>query len=108
MRDKSMSEATPTSGAHGVPERDEIAARHKWNLADIYADWDEWEQAIETCRALMGAFVEMKGTIGEGPERMLEAYQLNDQIGMMAYKIFRYPQLSYDTDQRSNELLGRI
>src|SRR5690554_46333 len=103
-----MKEATPTAAAHAVRERDEIAARHKWNLGDIFASWEEWEQEITRCRALMDAFVALKGTIGQGPERMLEAYQLNDQIGMMAYKIFRFPQLSYDTDQRNNELLARI
>ncbi|AWV88877.1 oligoendopeptidase F [Bradymonas sediminis] len=103
-----MSEATQKSTANAVPERADIAERHKWNLGDIYPNWEAWDEDITRCRALMDKFVAMKGTLGDGAERMLEAYQLNDQIGMMAYKIFRYPQLSYDTDQRNNELLARI
>lgn len=103
-----MSEATKKPAANAVPERDEIAARHKWNLSDIYADWDTWEQEIARCRELMDTFVAMKGTLGQGPERMLEAYQLNDKIGMIAAKLYSFPSLSYHTDQRNNELLARI
>jgi oligoendopeptidase F len=103
-----MSESAQNSEATAVPERSELDERYKWNLSDIYADWEQWDEETAQCRELMDQFVAMKGSLGQGPAQLLEAYRLNDRIGMMAYKLFRYPQLSYDTDQRNNELLARI
>lgn len=103
-----MTESIKDSHAAAVPERDEIDARYKWNLSDIYPDWQAWEKDMQRCRALMDEFVALQGTLSEGGEALLAAYKLNDQIGMLAYKLFRYPQLSYDTDQRDNALLARM
>ncbi len=103
-----MSQAAQDAQPKAVPERADIDDRYKWDLSDIYESWESWEADVERCRELMDQFVEMKGTLAEGAERVLEAYQLNDRVEMLAYKLFRFPQLSYDTDQRNNELLARI
>ncbi len=94
--------------AQSIPERSEIDDRYKWDLSDIYDSWEQWEQDFERCQELMDELVAKKGTLSGGPEQVLAAYGLNDKVGRIAYKLFRFPMLSYDTDQRNNELLGRI
>ncbi|QDG53569.1 oligoendopeptidase F [Persicimonas caeni] len=103
-----MTQTAQPTPATSVPERDDIDDRYKWNLSDIYDSWEEWDADVERCRELMDDFVEMRGTLSEGPEQVLSAYQLNDKVGMLAYKLYRFPMLSYDTDQRNNELLAKI
>lgn len=89
-------------------DRSEIDDKYKWNLNDIYPDWDAWKKDLELIREDMDAFVELKGTMSQGPRQVLAAFELSDRIGMMAYKLFRFPQLTFDIDQRDNEIQGRL
>src|SRR5690554_2354542 len=89
-------------------DRNEIDSRYKWDLNDIYPDWESWEQELVAVRALMDDFVALKGLMSEGPERILEAYELSDRVGMMAYKLYRYPQLMFDVDQRDNAIQAKL
>lgn len=89
-------------------DREQIDARFKWNLNDIYTGWEGWESDMKEVRTHMDRFVELRGKLAEGAEQILEAYRLQDTIGMMAYKLYRYPQLSFDLDQRDNEVQARL
>jgi oligoendopeptidase F len=103
-----MTQAVADTETTDLPRRDDIDEAYKWDLSDIYPDWEAWEDDFSRTRELMDELVEMKGTLSEGPQHLLEAYQLNDDIGRLSYKLYRYPQLSYDTDQRNNELQAKL
>jgi oligoendopeptidase F len=45
--------------------------------------------------------------LAQGPERLLAAYRLNDDLGQLAYKVYFYPSLKYDEDQRDNQVNAR-
>jgi oligoendopeptidase F len=87
--------------------RDEIAVEHKWDLKDIYPDWDVWNEARAELERRIGEFAALKGTLAKGPDRVLAAYTLTDQLGQLAYKVFFYPSLKYDEDQRDNQVNAR-
>ena len=89
-------------------DRDEIDDAYKWDVDDIYEDWNEWEADIEAVRETMDEFVALEGTLSEGPDRLLETYRLSDEIGMTSYKLYRYPQLKFDVDQRNNDVQARL
>ncbi|MGM0558470.1 MAG: oligoendopeptidase F [Myxococcota bacterium] len=103
-----MTQAAVDTESNDIPTRDDIEEAYKWDLSDIYPDWDAWEEDVERTRGLMDELVELKGTLSDGPQELLKAYELNDDIGRLAYKLYRYPQLSYDTDQRNNELQAKL
>lgn len=103
-----MNKPVSDNDAPDLPTRDDIEEAYKWDLSDIYSDWDAWEADFERTRELMDELVEMKGALTEGPRQLLKAYQLNDDIGRLSYKLYRFPQLSYDTDQRNNELQAKL
>jgi oligoendopeptidase F len=88
--------------------RDEIPAKYTWDVQDIYASWEEWENAYAEFQEKAEQFVAMQGTLSDGADRLLAAYTLNDEIGMMSYKLYRYPQLMFDLDQRNNEVQARL
>jgi oligoendopeptidase F len=96
----------PTATAR-TRNRAEIDDAHKWNLDDIYGDWAVWEQARAELERRIGEYAELKGTLARGPDRLLAAYRLNDALGQLAYKVYFYPSLKYDEDQRDNRVNAR-
>ena len=55
----------------------------------------------------IGEYAALKGTLAPGPDRLLAAYRLNDELGQLAYKVYFYPSLRYDEDQRDNQVNAR-
>ena len=84
-----------------------LAERHKWNLDDIYPDWAAWEVGRATLDRRIGEYAALKGTLASGPDRLLAAYRLNDELGQLAYTVYFYPSLRYDEDQRDNQVNAR-
>ena len=84
--------------------RDEIPDRFKWNLADIYPDWHAWEAAYTQLEAGIDRYAALKGTLAGGPQRLLEAFRLSEELDQLAYRVWYYPSLQYDQDQRDNTI----
>jgi oligoendopeptidase F len=87
--------------------REEIGDAHKWRLDDIYPDWTAWESAYAELERRIGEYAQLKGTLSNGPEQLLAAYKLNDELGQLAYKVYFFPSLKYDEDQRDNQVNAR-
>ena len=88
--------------------REEIGDKYKWDLSDIYPSWEAWEQGLQELEAKMDEFAALKGTLKDGPQQLLHALQLYDELDMLAYKVYRYPQLAYDLDTRQNENAAKM
>ena len=87
--------------------RAEVEDAHKWNLADIYPDWETWDRARAELERRIEEYAALKGTLGQGPDRLLAAYRLNDELGQLAYTAYFFPSLKYDEDQRDNAVNAR-
>lgn len=88
--------------------RSEIPDQFKWNLNDIYPSWDAWQADMTRLEKMMDEYAALKGTISQGPQQLLKAMKLNDDLSMILYKVYRYPQLMYDTDTRANEVAAKM
>ena len=93
-----------TAAAPRSRNRAEIDDAYKWNLTDIYADWETWERDRARLEAQIADYANLKGTLSHGPDRLLAAFQLNDRLGQLAHKVFYFPLLKYDEDQRDNAI----
>ncbi len=82
--------------------RDDIADRYKWNLTDIFATWEEWEAGYTRLEAGIDRYAALQGTLAEGPGRLLDAFRLSETLGQLAYRVWYFPSLRYDEDQRDN------
>jgi len=82
--------------------REDIPDRFKWNLNDIFASWETWEAAYKQLEAGIERYATLKGTIAQGPARLLEAFRLSEELGQLAYRVWYFPSLQYDQDQRDN------
>ncbi len=93
--------------AGGVPTRETIPDRYKWDLSAICRDWDDWQQSLETLDAAIAAFPAYQGTLAEGAARLLEAYRAMDAMGALSYRVWYFASLHYDQDQRDNVVNAR-
>ena len=82
--------------------REDIPDRFKWNLDDIFHDWAAWEDAYGRLERGIDRYAALKGTLAEGPEKLLEAFTLSEELGQLAYRVWYFPSLQYDQDQRDN------
>jgi len=89
-------------------ERNEIPDRYKWKLEDIYENWDAWETDLLRAETLMKRYESLRGSLAEGPGKILEACRLSDELGILAQKVYRYPGLKETEDTRDNEIRARL
>jgi oligoendopeptidase F len=87
--------------------REELPASVKWNLDDIFPGWEAWEEAYGTLDRRIDEYATLKGSLATGPEALLRAFQLGDELGQLAYRVYYYPSLRYDEDQRDNAVNAR-
>ena len=88
--------------------RAEIPDRYKWDFSPIYPNWEAWEAGMKDMEAKTDVFAAMKGTLAKGPAEVLKAYQAFDEIGMLQYRIYRYPQLQRDIDTKNQDVSGKF
>ena len=88
--------------------RAEIPTQYKWDFAAIYPGWEAWNAAMREMETKMDAFAALKGSLASGPAAVLKAYRGYDEIGMLQYKVYRYPQLQRDIDTRNQDIGGKF
>ncbi len=100
---EAQTQAKPTTR-----NRSEIPAEFRWDFSPIYPSWDAWEAGMKEMDARTDAFARLKGTLKNGPEAVLKAYQAYDEVGKLQYRVYRYPQLQRDVDTREQAVAGRF
>jgi oligoendopeptidase F len=87
--------------------RAEISERFKWNVRDIFPSWDAWESAYKQLDAGVERYATLKGTLSQGAEALQTAFSLSEELGQLAYRVWYFPSLQYDEDQRDNTINAR-
>lgn len=88
--------------------RDSIPDKYKWDLSQIYPDYEAWEVDLNRMQQLMDDYAALKGTLADGPEAVLKAQTMGDELGMLSYKVYRYPGLMSAYDTRDNEVSAKL
>ena len=88
--------------------RDEIPAEYKWNFNDIFHNWTEWDAALKQTGTKMDEIAALKGTLKQGPQQLLKAMKLQDEMGIMAYKVYQYPALMKNVDNSNAEIGAKL
>jgi len=85
-------------------EREQIEERYRWRREDIFDDWDAWQQSYQSLEQLIGRYAALKGTLATGPQALLTALKLADELGQLAYRVWYFAGLAHDENQRDNEV----
>ncbi len=87
--------------------REEIPDRFKWNLMDIFPGWEAWEAAYKEIDGNIDRYAALKGTLAQGPDTLLDAFRLSERLEQLAYRVWYFPSLQYDQDQRDNAVSAK-
>lgn len=88
--------------------RDSIPSQYKWNPGDIYKNWDEWEKALNSFEKQIDELVKLKSTIKNGPQSLLKVSELQDELGILSGKIFRYASLNNDVNTKDQTAAANL
>lgn len=100
--------AIATAAMPTTKKRDEIDAKYRWNFSDIYPSWDAWEKDKAVMEQKMNEYAALKGTLAGGPQNIFKAYKINDEMNIISYKVYRYPQLQRDVNTRDNDVAAKL
>ena len=90
-----------------IRDRSEIEEHHKWDLSSMYPDWSGWERDLSDLSRQTEQYASLQGTLAGGPDKLLHALKLADDVGARSYKVWYYASLTYDQDQRDNTVNAR-
>jgi oligoendopeptidase F len=86
--------------------RDQIAAKYKWNLTDIYTTEEKWEEDFKWVESKIPKFKEYMGSLGESAENLLSCLKFEDSVTQKLERLFLYAMLSKDVDLSSSKYQG--
>lgn len=90
-----------------TPERTDVDPAYTWDLSAIFASWEAWDAAIADLERRIEAFSGFAGTLGSSGARLAEALEAHDAIGQLSYRVWYFPSLTHDQDQRDNASAAR-
>jgi oligoendopeptidase F len=90
-----------------VPTRDAIDPKYTWDLNSIFPNWEAWEAGFTALDQGIEAYKKYEGTLAQGAGQLLRALTDRDVLGQLSYKVWYYPSLQYDEDQRNNSINAR-
>ena len=83
-------------------KREEISQEYKWNLSDIYENYENWNKDFDKIKEIKVELVKYKGTFGE-EGKLLQFLQKKEELEKILYKLYRYPQLARDLNSLDDE-----
>jgi oligoendopeptidase F len=90
-----------------VPSRESLDQKYTWDLSSIFSSWEGWEAAFAELDRGIEAYKKYEGTLSRGAQQLLLALQDRDALAQLSYKVWYYPSLQYDEDQRNNTINAR-
>ncbi len=96
----------PENGTPPGGDRNSIADRFKWDLADLYPDDDAWRAARDRLTARLPALERYRNALGTAARTLLECLETADDIGKEYMRLVAYAGMSSDQDTRNSTYLG--
>ena len=91
-------------------ERKDIPKEYKWNLGDIYENYERWNEDLAKMEKIQEELVKFKGKF-DSEDKLLEFLKKQEESEKIAYKLYRYPQLARDldsSDKKATENMQKI
>jgi len=84
-------------------QRTDVNDKYKWNLDDIYANWQLWEADVTKAKELMDKIESYKGQIKNDSQKFVEFITLEEELGRIIEKIYVYPYMLKDLNSKDED-----
>ena len=89
-----------------LKSREEIDARFKWNLANLYADDAAWEAEIARVQGMLPETRSFQGHLAEGPEMVARWLEHMQELILLMGKIHVYASCAHAVDTTDQHAAG--
>ncbi len=80
--------------------REEIPREDKWNLEDIFASDQEWEDRFKETEKLIGLAEKYKGKLAESAGLFIEGMEWADRLGLHLEDLYTYAKMRRDENNK--------
>lgn len=87
-------------------KRSEIPAQYKWNMQDMFATDELWEEEAEKLLGLAKELSQYQGKLGESAATLLEFLKKSDEVSYYAERVFVYAGQKYHEDTAVSKYQG--
>jgi len=95
-----MAQAENAAPVKAAPTRDQIDAKYKWKLEDLFPSDEAWEKAFIEIKGRIPEFAAFEGKLGSFSETLAGCLMLNDSLSSNFHRLFVYAFLKKDEDTR--------
>ncbi len=88
--------------ANELPKRSEVKEEDTWDLSDMYASDEAWEEELGRIKTKAEDLVCMEGKVGASAADLLKAMDLSAELEQMLSLAFNYAERLYDEDTGNN------
>ncbi|MET3575668.1 oligoendopeptidase F [Bhargavaea ullalensis] len=81
-----------------VLTRDQVPAEETWRLEDIFETDQKWDEEYKAVEQLAEKADQFRGTLGEGPDKLLAALRFRDELFERLQRLYTYAHMRYDQD----------
>lgn len=89
-----------------MQDRDQLDAKYKWNLTDLYASDELWGEQKAALEQKMQAISAYKGTLGQSAGRLLDALSTQFSLSKDLSRLSSYASMKSDQDTRVTKYAG--
>jgi oligoendopeptidase F len=84
--------------AKTLPARKDVPVQDTWDLTLLFADDAAWESAFADFTARIADYAPFRGTLGSGPERLLELLRFETEFERLGERLGTYAFLKHTED----------
>ena len=92
--------------ARQIVKRSEVEEKYTWNLKDIFASDELWEQEYNSLKSLPNEIIKYKGNLGKDAKTLLDFFKLQDEIELRLGKLYGYASCKGDEDTSNSFYQG--
>ena len=81
-----------------VMKRAEQRIEDTWKMEDMFSSDEVWEKDLEKAFSLVGKYGDFQGKVSEDKESLLEYLKFNDEINLLAERLYVYSNQKYHQD----------
>lgn len=89
-------------------DRKKIPAKYKWDLSKIYPNLDAWETGMADALIKIEEIKRLKSTLKKGPDHLLKMITLDEEIGTLFHRVYKYAQFQRDTNMKNQDAAARF
>ncbi|SFP79970.1 oligoendopeptidase F [Salibacterium halotolerans] len=95
-----------TQETKALPKREEIPKEWTWDLEDIFASDEEWEQEFEAVKTYIPTMESFKGTLGKSADNLYQCLKTEDELGARFGRLLSYAHMRADQDTGNSYYQG--